>query len=110
MIETTPIQIVESVGVRYFGWIRAKRDGSALKAAIDRLVRAVGRIVVWVEADAEVSTQIASRCTMIQPTAPPPKTSWPIAAKTSSALSTLPSPMPWAETPANAIVATDTRA
>src|SRR5689334_19785970 len=110
MIETAPIQMVESVGVRYLGWIRANRAGIALKAAIDRLVRAVGRIVVWVEAEAEVSTQTASRCTMIQPTAPPPKTSWLIAANTSSALSTLPRPMPDEPTPANAMVATDTKA
>src|SRR6476620_2835629 len=110
MIETTPIQMVESVGVRYFGWIRAKRDGIALNAAIDRLVRAVGRIVVWVEADAEVSTQIASRWTMIQPIPPPPNTSWPIAANTSSALFSLPSPMPLVPTPANAMVATETSA
>src|SRR6478672_6425689 len=100
MIETTPIQIVESVGVRYFGWIRANRAGIALNAAIDRLVRAVGRIVVWVEAEAEVSTQIASRWTMIQPTAPPPKTWWPIAANTSSAFASLPRPMPEVPTPA----------
>src|SRR3978361_127487 len=102
--------MVESVGVRYLGWIRAKGLGTALKAAIDRLVRAVGRIVVCVEADAEVSTQIASRGTMIQPGAPPPKTAWPMAAKTSSALSTLPRPMPLPPTPAKAIVATETSA
>ena len=53
----------------------AKRSGIALNAAIDSAVRAVGRIVVWVLAEAEVSTQIASRCTITQPTAPPPKTS-----------------------------------
>ncbi len=102
--------MVESVGVRYFGWIRANLPGIALKAAIDRLVRAVGRIVVWVDAEAEVSTQIASRWTMIQPIAPPPKTSWPMAAKTSSALSSLPRPIPVVPTPANAIVATETSA
>src|ERR1700748_163621 len=110
MIETVPIQMVESLGVRYVGRIRGKRLGSALNAAIDRLVRAVGRMVVWVEAEAEVSTQIASRWTMIQPTAPPPKTSWLIAAKTSSALPTLPSRMPVEPTPANAMVATETSA
>ena len=81
-----------------------------MNAAIDRLVRAVGRIVVCVEAEAEVSTQIASRLTMIQPSAPPPKTSWPIAAKTSSALSSLPRPIPEVPTPAKAIVATETSA
>src|ERR1700709_2632109 len=99
MTETTPIQIVDSVGVRYFGWIFANRAGAALNTAIDRVVRAVGRMVVWVEAEAEVSTQIASRWTMIQPTAPPPKTSWPIAAKTPAALSTLPSQRPFWPTP-----------
>src|ERR1700712_3468198 len=99
MIETAPIQIVDSVGVRYFGWIFANRAGIALKAAIERLVRAVGRIVVWVDAEAEVSTQMASRWTMIQPTAPPPKTALPMAAKTSSALASLPRPMPLVPTP-----------
>ena len=34
----------------------AKRAGNALWTAIDRDERAAGRIVVWVEADAEVST------------------------------------------------------
>src|SRR6478609_3395762 len=110
MIETPPIQRVESEGVRYFGWIRANRLGMAPNAAIDRLVRAVGRMVVWVDAEAEVSTQMASRWTMIQPIAPPPKTWWPMAAKTSSALLTLPRPIPWAESSSNATAATETRA
>src|ERR1700712_2816077 len=110
MIETPPIQRVESDGVRYFGWIRANRLGIAPNAAIDRLVRAVGRIVVWVDAEAEVSTQIASRWTMIHPIAPPPKTWWPMAAKTSSALPSLPSPVPDVLTPAKAMVATETKA
>ncbi len=53
--------MVDQVGVRYRGWMRAKRVGMALYAAIDRAVRAVGRIVVWVEADAEVRMETASR-------------------------------------------------
>ena len=37
--------------MRYRGWIRAKARGIAPYAAIDSVARAVGRIVVWVEAD-----------------------------------------------------------
>src|SRR6478609_112221 len=109
-MDAPPIHIVESVGVRYLGWILAKRAGAALNTAIDRLVRAVGRMVVWVEAEAEVSTVMASRWTMIQPTVPPPKTDSPMTANTSLALSMLPSPMPSSPTPANAMVATATDA
>src|ERR1700751_852350 len=54
--ESAPIPSVEKVGVRKRGWMRPKISGSASHFAIDRVVRAVGRIVVWVDADADVST------------------------------------------------------
>jgi hypothetical protein len=46
--------------VRYLGEIFASDLGSAPCAAIDRLVRAVGRIVVCVDAIADISTAIIS--------------------------------------------------
>jgi hypothetical protein len=55
-IERPPIQIVATLGVRFFGWISPKVAGIALTLAIDSAVRAVGRIVVWVDAAADVST------------------------------------------------------
>ena len=42
------------------GWTRPNAWGIASQRAIDSVVRAVGRIVVWVDADAEVSTQMIS--------------------------------------------------
>ena len=57
----TPITIVDTVGVRNRGWIFANDFGIALYAAIDSVVRAVGRIVVWVDAAAEDSTISSSR-------------------------------------------------
>ena len=55
-IDRTPIRIVETCGVWKRGWTRAERPGIAPARAIDSVVRAVGRIVVWVDAAAEVST------------------------------------------------------
>jgi hypothetical protein len=60
----------------------ANRFGMAPWAAIESDVRAVGRIVVWVEADADVSTaMIRSLFHGV------PSTSLPSAANTSSELS-----------------------
>ncbi len=63
--------------------MRAKYFGIAPCAAIERLVREVGRIVVCVEADAEVSTAMISSLSQGEP-----RTSVPSALSTSSALST----------------------
>jgi hypothetical protein len=52
-MDTAPIAIVDVVGVKKRGWIFANLAGSAWYAAIERVVRAVGRMVVWVEAPAE---------------------------------------------------------
>src|SRR5580692_1383742 len=53
-IATPPIARVEVVGVRKRLWTLAKADGMALYTAIDSVVRAVGRIVVCVDAAAEL--------------------------------------------------------
>ncbi len=73
-------------------------------------MRAVGRIVVWVDAEAEVRTVILRKNTMTAPTTPPPNTTEPIPAKTSSALSGLPIPMPVEPTPATETAAIETMA
>ena len=54
--EMTPIQIVAVLGVRKFGWIVPKRFGAARLAAIESAERVAGRIVVWQDAEADVST------------------------------------------------------
>ncbi len=56
-IETAPKSRVENPGDRYLGWMSAKRLGNALCTAIDSDERAAGRMVVWVDDEAEVSTQ-----------------------------------------------------
>src|SRR5580704_12505996 len=55
-IETAPITSVAKLGVRKRGCTVAKRFGSAPARAMEMAVRAAGRIVVWVQADAELST------------------------------------------------------
>ena len=55
-IDSAPMRIVETCGVRYRGWMRPSDSGIALARAIDSDVRAVGRIVVCVDAAADVST------------------------------------------------------
>ena len=55
--------------------------GIAPQRAIDSVVRAVGRIVVWVEAEADVSTQIVSSLYSGDPSTP-----WPSGLSTSLAL------------------------
>ncbi len=71
-IDRPPISRVEKVGVRKRGWTRPKAAGIAFQRAIDRVVRAVGRIVVWVEAEAEVSTQMISSLSSPDPNTPLP--------------------------------------
>src|SRR6266481_8379811 len=93
---------VETVGVRNRGWTFANDLGIALYAAMDRVVRAVGRIVVWVDAAADDSTITSSRWKKTDPTVPLPKTAWPWIESTSPALLRLPRPLPLAPTPANA--------
>ena len=82
MIERTAIQIVATPGVMCFGWTLANRLGNAPWTAIDSAVRVEGRIVVWVDADADVSTAMISSLSSGEP-----NTSLPRAASTSSWLS-----------------------
>ncbi len=51
----TPIAIVETCGVRYRGWTRPSGSGNAPWRAMDSDVRDAGRIVVCVEASADVT-------------------------------------------------------
>ena len=54
-----------------------KAEGIDLYTAIDRVVRAVGRIVVWVDAAAELSTISSSRWDSTLPNPEVPKTECP---------------------------------
>src|SRR5882757_9760205 len=107
-MDTMPIQTVDSVGVRYRGWILANRLGSASKTPIDSEVRAVGRIVVWVDAEADVSTLISSSASNSLPIVLSPNTAGPIALNTSPALSWFARPIPELPVPAKATAETDT--
>ena len=66
----------------YFGWTLANRFGNAPWTAIDSAVRVEGRIVVCVDADADVSTAMISSLSSGEPNTSPPS-----AASTSSWLS-----------------------
>ena len=65
-----------------------------------RDVRAVGRMVVWVEAAAELRTMSSSRWVSTLPTPEVPNTEWPRTDRTSPWLAGLPSPMPVVPIPA----------
>src|SRR5581483_7689973 len=62
-LDAIPNHQVDHVGVRYLGWILARAFGAARCAAIESTVRAVGRMVVCVEAMAE--DRIASIITLL---------------------------------------------
>ena len=61
------MRIVETSGVWKRGWMRPRIAGIALARAIDSEVRAVGRIVVWVDAAAEVSTAMITSLSSGEP-------------------------------------------
>ena len=69
-------------------------------AAIDKVVRAVGRMVVCVDAAAELSTISRSSWVRNDPNPDVPKTEFPSTLITSPELLGLPRPMPWVPTPA----------
>src|ERR1019366_3715938 len=100
-IETPPIASVETLGVRKRGWILAKAFGIALYAAIASDVRAVGRIVVCVDAAADVSTISTSSLEKNKPAPCEPNAALPRMLMTSLELAVLGSPFPVAPTPAN---------
>src|SRR5579875_2108393 len=61
-VEIAPNAMVETSGVLCFGCTLPKILGIPPQRAIESVVRAVGRIVVWVDADAEVNmVMISSR-------------------------------------------------
>jgi hypothetical protein len=60
-IETPPITRVATVGVRYFLSMVPNASGTALYTLIESIVRAVGRIVVCVDAAADESTMSSKR-------------------------------------------------
>lgn len=78
------------------GWIDANFSGSALYTAIDRLPRAVGRIVDCVDDRAETQTVSSSADAMTAPA-----TGSPRMVSTSSSLASFPRPMPVSPNPAN---------
>ena len=82
MIETAPIARVETSGVWNFTCVRPKIFGIAPHAAIEIVVRAVGRIVVCVDAEADVRTEKSSSFCRI----PLPKTTVPSGLRTSDEL------------------------
>ena len=63
------------------GWIVPNAFGIESHFAIESVVRAVGRIVVWVEAEADVRTQMISSLSSGEP-----NTSWPSGLRTSAEL------------------------
>ncbi len=101
---------VDQVGVRNLWCTRAKRDGTALWAAMEKTVRASGRMVVWVDATAEVSTVKMSNLVRNQPGPVVPKTAPPRPESTSPELAGLPRPVPAVPIPANACADVATRA
>src|SRR5215469_16396079 len=105
MIEIAPITTVDTVGVRYRGLILANVWGSAPYAAIDSVVRAVGKIVVWVEAAAELSTMRISSRDKTVPNPEVPKIAAPVTDSTSNWWAGFVSPTPLWPLPANACMA-----
>src|SRR3954469_6696591 len=99
-MEAIPIPIVDQVGVWNFGWMRAKWLGIALCTAIESEGRAVGRIVVCVEAEAEVRIVAANSTCRTWPTGLLPNTAGAMTENTSPELSGFASPMPFSPTPA----------
>src|SRR6185437_10994869 len=97
----TPTTIVDTVGVRYRGLILANCWGSARYAAMDSVVRAAGRIVVWVDAAAELSTIRISSRDKTAPNPEVPKIALPVTDSTSNWWSGFVSPTPLSPTPAN---------
>src|ERR1700747_1199041 len=106
--EATPTTTVDTVGVRYRGLILANCGGSARWAAMDSVVRAAGKIVVWVDAAAELSTIKISSLDKTVPSPEVPKIALPVADSTSNWWSGVVSPTPLSPTPANDCTATMT--
>src|SRR3974390_3020422 len=91
---------VDTEGVRCRPWILEKDFGIALYTDIESVVLAVGRIVVWVEAAAEVSTIRTSRRERTAPIPVAPKMALPSTERTSPMFAGLPRPEPFVPPPA----------
>src|SRR5208283_3804375 len=104
-IEIPPITTVATVGVRYLSCMRPNASGTALYTLIESTVRAVGRIVVWVEATAEENTMSSNRWEKIEPNQLEPNTADPCTDSTSVRWAGFASPIPVVPTPANACAA-----
>src|SRR6202035_5401149 len=90
-IEIRPKPHVEAVGVWKRGWTFPNTAGVDFQGAIDSVVRAVGRIVVCVDAAAEVRTATIRNFTPTLPSTPCPS-----ALSTSEEFSSLArNPAPW---------------
>jgi len=83
---------------------------TALCTAIESTVRAVGRMVVWVEAAAEDSTMSNKRWSRIDANVECPNIAGPRIESTSLAWLVLPRPMPWVPIPAKDCTEKMTRA
>ena len=82
-----PMARVDVVGVRKRLWILPNASGMALNTAMERVVRAVGRMVVCVEAAAELSTMSTSSLVRKVPKPEEPKMEDPRTVSTSLAWS-----------------------
>ena len=91
---------VDVVGVRKRRWILPKASGMALNTAMDSVVRAVGRMVVCVEAAAELSTMSRSRWDRKLPSPDVPKIDDPRMDRTSPTLLAFERPIPLVPMPA----------
>src|ERR1700677_3342919 len=93
-------EVGENVGGRGRGGIRPKIGGSALWNAIDKVVRAFGRIVVIaVAADEDMTIKMSSRASTV-PSADVPKIADPRGESTSFWFAVLSRPMPVLPKPA----------
>src|SRR5208283_1214723 len=93
-IETPPITRVATVGVRYFLCMVPNASGTALYTLMERTVRAVGRIVVCVDAAADESTMSSNRCAKTEPIQADPNTAVPCTDSTSVRCAGFARPMP----------------
>src|SRR5258708_4461495 len=100
MIDSPPMAMVDTAGVRCLRLTVPNLEGIDLYTAIDRVVRAVGRMVVWVEAAAELRTISKSRWLRTLPKPDVPNTALPRPDSTSFWLAVLPSPTPLVPSPA----------
>src|SRR5579862_7454120 len=99
-MDAPPMATVDTVGVKKRLCILANAEGIALYTAIDNVVRAVGRIVVCVDAAADVSTMKTNKWLKKDPKPDPPKTELPRTWSTSLELLWFCSPIPLVPIPA----------